>query len=135
MDGAARVPDDAAAPLVDPAVLADMTRDFSDPVIVHRFAQDFSATLEGKLDRLELRLAAGDATGAEDAVLSVTTSARMVGALRLDRAAGAIHGMITADDLHGARGGLVMLRVCSTDTIAELRAAYPENPEPTTLPS
>lgn len=135
MDGAAPLPDDAAALLVDPAVLADMTRDFSDTVVVRRFARDFSATLEGKLDRLELRIADGDATGAEDAVLSVTTSARMVGAMRLDRAARAVHGTITAGDLEGARSGLAALRACATDTLGELRATYPENPGPTAAPS
>lgn len=135
MDGAAPLLHDAdpsfdapgkAAPLVDPTVLADMRRDFSDPAVVLRFVRDFSATLEGKLERLALRIEAGDATGAEDAVLSVTTSAMMVGAVRLNQAARAIHRMIAADDLHGARRSAALLRACATDTLRELRAGYPD---------
>lgn len=143
MDGAAPLPDDAApsldapgkaAPLVDPSVLGDMARDFSDPAVVLRFARDFSATLEGKLERLELRIGAGDATGAEDAVLSVTTSAMMVGAVRLNRVAGAIHRMITAGDLDGARRAVALLRACAADTLRELGVDYPEAPEPSAVP-
>ncbi|WP_052273874.1 Hpt domain-containing protein [Arthrobacter sp. L77] len=143
MDGAAPLPHDAAPspdapraaePLLDPTVLADMVRDFSDPAVVHRFARDFSATLEGKLERLERGIGAGDATGAEDAVLSVTTSAVMVGAVRLSQAARAVHRLITADDLDGARRAVAPLRACAADTLRELRAGYPESPEPSTVP-
>ncbi len=137
MDGAAPLPHDAApsldapgkaAPLVDPSVLGDMARDFSDPAVVLRFARDFSATLEGKLERLELRIGAGDATGAEDAVLSVTTSAMMVGAVRLDQAARVVHRMIVAHDLDGARRASALLRACAADTLGVLRAGYPDHP-------
>ncbi|MHA7240247.1 hypothetical protein [Arthrobacter sp. TMS1-12-1] len=135
--GAARLPDDAgqplagsgtAAPLVDPTVLADMVRDFSDPAVVARFAQDFCATLEGKIERLESRLRDGDAPGAEDAVLSVTTSALMVGAVRLHHAARATHRLIGAADIEGARRTLALLHACAAGTLRELRAGYPDGP-------
>ena len=144
MDGAAPLPHDAApsldapgkaAPLVDPSVLGDMARDFSDPAVVLRFARDFSTTLEGKIERLGLRVEAGDAAGAEDAVLSVTTSALMVGAVRLDRAARAVQRMIAAHDLDGARRAIALLRACAADTLGELRARYPEAPGPAATPS
>ncbi len=137
MDGAAPVPEGAApspdapgstTPLVDPTVLADMARDFSDPAVVSRFARDFSGTLEGKVERLERRIGDGDAAGAEDAVLSVLTSAMMVGAVRLHHAARAVRGRIASDDLDGARHAAVLLRGCAAETLAELRDAYPEGP-------
>lgn len=114
-----------AAPLVDSTVLADMVRDFSDPAVVSRFVRDFCATLEGKVDRLNLRIEAGDAAGAEDAVLSVTTSAMMVGAVRLHHAARAVHRMISSDDLDGARRAVALLRGCAAETLGELRDGDP----------
>ena len=139
MDGAAPLLHDAAptldapgkaAPLVDPSVLGDMARDFSDPAVVLRCVRDFSATLEGTLERFELGIEAGDATGAEDAVLSVTTSAMMAGAVRLDQAARAVQRMITAHDLDGARRAIALLRACAADTLGELRAGYPDHTGP-----
>lgn len=138
MDGAAPRRDAArfldapgtAAPLVDPSVLADMARDFSDPDVVSRFARDFSATLGGKVDRLELRIEAGDTVGAEDAVLSITTSAMMVGAVRLYQSARTVHRTITSDDVDvdGARRAVVLLRACAVETLGELRDGDTEEP-------
>lgn len=110
-----------AAPLLDPAVLRDMQRDFSDPAAVQRFARDFCADLPGKIDRLDLRLAEEDAVAAEDAVLSVTTSAAMVGALRLGQAGRATLRLIATGNLAGARRTVSLLRACADDTLRELQ--------------
>ncbi|WP_140395042.1 hypothetical protein [Arthrobacter sedimenti] len=117
-----------AAPLLDPAVLRDMERDFPGTSVVERFARDFAETLVGKLDRLEFRVAEGDPTRAEDAVLSVTTSAAMVGATRLTHAAIATQRLIAADDLEGAQRSVALLRACAADTICELQETYPRRP-------
>jgi HPt (histidine-containing phosphotransfer) domain-containing protein len=109
-----------AAQLLDPAVLRDMQRDFSDAATVRQFARDFCADLPGKIDRLDHRLTEGDAAGAEDAVLSVTTSAAMVGAPRLGQAGRATLRLITTGDLEGARRTVTLLRACADDTVREL---------------
>jgi hypothetical protein len=113
-----------AAPLIDPDVLRDLECDFPDPSVVERFARDFSGTLAGKIDRLDLRIRDGDAMGAEDAVLSVTTSSAMVGAMRLNRAALATGRLIAADDLAAAQRSVALLRACAADTIRELYDTY-----------
>jgi HPt (histidine-containing phosphotransfer) domain-containing protein len=127
---AAQVPDapGKAAQLLDPAVLRDMQRDFSDPAAVQRFARDFCADLPGKIDRLDSRLTDGDAAGAEDAVLSVTTSAAMAGALRLGQAGRATHRLIATGNLEGARRTVTLLRACAADTIREFQDDRPEHP-------
>ncbi|MDN4610339.1 hypothetical protein [Arthrobacter burdickii] len=126
-DPAANAPG-KAAPLLDPAVLRDMERDFPGTSVVERFARDFAETLVGKLNRLDLRFGEGDAPRAEDAVLSVTTSAAMVGATRLTHAAIATQRLIAADDLEAAQRSVALLRACASDTIRELQEIYPGRP-------
>ncbi|BBE24009.1 hypothetical protein MN0502_28920 [Arthrobacter sp. MN05-02] len=123
---AVRVPDapGKAAPLLDLDVLRDMERDFPDTFVVERFARDFSETLEGKIDRLETWLQDGDPIAAQDAVLSVTTSAAMVGAMRLKHAALATQRFLAAGDLGAARRSVALLRGCATDTVRELLETY-----------
>lgn len=101
-----------------------MEGDFSDADVVKRFARDFSTSLEEKMDRLDLRLQADDATGAYDAVLSLTTSSAMVGAERLAQAARVLQRMIAADDLAGARRSTALLRACGAETLRELQEQY-----------
>lgn len=112
------------APLLDPAVLRTMAGDFTDASVVARFAGDFAASLDHKLDRLDRRIQDGDATGAEDAALSVTTSTALVGALRLNEAALATRRLIAADDLDGAQRCMALLRACAADTLRELEGHY-----------
>lgn len=134
-DGVALPPSDGAqvagapgkaAPLFDPSVLDDMRADFSDSAVVGQFARDFCASLEGKIDRLERRMQAGDTTGAVDGVVSVSTSAAMVGAVRLTQVALGIQRLMAEDKPDDARHSLALLRACATDTVAEIRRAVPE---------
>lgn len=101
-----------------------MERDFADVGVVQQFVRDFSATLEQKLDRLAVHLDEGDPLGAYDAVLSIATSAAMVGALRLTQAAFASERLIEANDLNGAQRSLSALRACGADTVNALRGTY-----------
>ncbi|WP_146069651.1 hypothetical protein [Arthrobacter sp. B0490] len=130
LGGDVEVPDapGKAVQVLDPRVLQEMERDFSDPAAVHRFARDFCAGLAGKIDRLDLRIAEGDPRGAEDAVLSVTASSAMVGALRLVQAGRTTHRLIVAGNLDGARRTVALLRACAAGTVSELRDIYPEHP-------
>ena len=116
-----------AAPRIDPGVLRDKQRDFTDPLVVQRFAHDFCESLMGKIDRLDARRQEDDATGAEEAVLSVTTSAVMVGAVRLAQAARATGRSIVTDSPEGARSSVARLRACAADTVRELRESYPDH--------
>lgn len=135
--GTPPLPDDAgdardvtgkAAPLLDLRVLRDMEQDFADPSVVERFAQDFLATLEEKIGRLALRLQEGDETGAQDALLSLTTSSVMVGAERLTQAALTVQRFISAGDLDEGRLSFALLRACAAETEDELRNTYLKRP-------
>jgi len=113
-----------AAPLLDRRVLEDMERDFPDSTVVARFADDFCATLQGKLDRLGAALGGGDRVDAHDAVLSLTSSAAMVGAQRLSQAARATERQIAAGDLEAAARSLALLCGCGIETRQELQRTY-----------
>lgn len=114
----------SAAPLLDLQVLEDMERDFPDSAVTERFAGDFCATLEAKLERLTTALECNDAAGAHDAVLSLTSSAAMVGARRLNQAALTTEKHVAADDLRAAGRSLPLLRACGAETQQELQRAY-----------
>lgn len=101
-----------------------MERDFAGTTVVASFVRDFSATLTGKIDRLDARLHARDTTAASDAVLSVTTSAAMVGAERLTQAAQATRRLIGDDDLDAALRSVAALRACAAETVRELQERY-----------
>ncbi len=113
-----------AAPLLDLRILQDMERDFSDVAVVRQFADDFCATVEDKLDRFATTAECGNLLGAQDAVLSLTASAAMVGAPRLTRAAQAAGRQLAANDLQAAMRSLALLRACSAETRRELRRIY-----------
>lgn len=113
-----------AAPLLDPRVLQDMERDFPNSTVVERFAHDFCDTLGAKLDRLSTSVASGDVQAAQDAVLSLTSSAAMVGAQRLCQAARSAERQIAAADLEAAGRALPLLRACSAKTQQELERTY-----------
>lgn len=122
-DAAAGAPN-APAQLVDLSVLQEMERDFLDTSVVERFARDFSATLDGKIDRLHLRIQDGDRTARQDAVRSVATSASMIGAARLTQAALAMEQHMAAGDVEAAQRSIALLRACGVDTVRALHATY-----------
>ncbi len=126
--GADQIPaaEGQAAPLLVAAVLEEMKGDFSDPTVVARFARDFCSSLEAKIDRLDLRLQDGDMTATADAALSLTTSAAMVGAVRLGQLALSIQRSITAESFDDAQGALDLLRACGAEPVAELQRTSPE---------
>lgn len=113
------------APLLEPEALQEMERDFSDTTVVERFAREFASTLVPRLDRLAERIGQGDALGAQDAVLSIASSAAMIGAVRLAGLARAVQRLLVEDDLDGASGSLGALRTCGDDTLGALHSGYP----------
>jgi hypothetical protein len=117
----------APAPLLDPTVLRDMERDFSDPGVVARFARDFSSSLEEKIDRLDRRMQDGNTLGASDAALSLIISADMVGAERLGAAARAALDSLTGADATTRTAVIEGLRTCASDTLRELGRSYPSD--------
>lgn len=118
---------DSSTPLLDPSVLQDMEREFSDSGVVPRFARDFSVSLGDKIDRLERRLEDGDVLAARDAVVSLSTSADMVGAGRLGELARAALDVLS-DPGSDAGANLLLitrLRTCAAETLRELELSYP----------
>ena len=113
------------APLLDPAVLRDMERDFADTAVVARFARDFSLSLGDKIDRFDRRLQDGNALGASDAAVSLCTSADMIGAERLGAAARAALDSLAGGDARTYSGVIEGLRTCASDTLRELELTYP----------
>jgi hypothetical protein len=118
---------DAPTPVLDPSVLRDMERDFSDSGVVARFARDFSVSLGDKIDRLDHRMRDGDALGASDAALSLIISADMIGAGQLGAAARAALDSLAGADATTRTAIIEGLRTCASDTLTELALTYPDD--------
>lgn len=116
-----------STPLLNPSVLQDMEREFSDSGVVPRFARDFSVSLGDKIDRLDSRLLDGDVLAAQDAVISLSTSADMIGAERLGEVArAALDVLFNPGSDAGANLLLITrLRTCAAETLRELEISYP----------
>lgn len=78
-------PGDATQPLVDQSVLDRLKEELNDggEGYTRIFVANFISFLPHRHERLRLALTTGDIVGAIDAVLSLKTSAQMVGAERL----------------------------------------------------
>lgn len=114
-------------PLLNPSVLRDMEREFADSAVVPRFARDFSVSLGDKIDRLDSRLRAGDVLAAQDAAVSLSTSADMIGAERLGEVARAALDILLPPGSDAGANLLLItrLRTCAAETLRELELSYP----------
>lgn len=77
-------PDGYSLPLLDPAVLERLRNELEDNEGIWKvFVEGFIAQMPQRLQKVRLALTTGDMAGAMDAVLSLKTTSKMVGAERL----------------------------------------------------
>jgi hypothetical protein len=116
--------DPGKVPLVSAEIFNDLQADLEDPGIAHRYLLEYLQMWEGRFLRLSAAIRTGNAEAGMDAVLSVRTSARMIGALRLAHVAADIEQDLAAGDMQGAAQLLDQLEVCGRFTMEELRRRF-----------
>ena len=116
--------DPGEVPLVSAEVFNDLQADLEDVGIAHRYLLEYLQMWEGRFLRLSAAITARNKDAAMDAVLSVRTSARMIGALRLAQLAADIEQHLAAGDTQRAGSSLDELEVCGRLTMEELRDRF-----------
>ena len=125
--------DSGKLPLVSADVLHALQADLEDAEAARRYLLNNLQMWDGRYTRLSAAINAGNKEAAMDAVLSVSTSARMVGALRLAQLAAGIQQYLVAGDIRGAASSLDELEACGRLTMEELQRRFvpPFDPEGT----
>jgi hypothetical protein len=109
------------SPLVDPAPLQRLRHDLGGDVTVqNRFVTDFLSLWNFRELRLSTALASADFEDADVVLLSIRSSSRMLGAVRLENAAGRLHASLESLDLTGCRHQLPHLSEVGLDTCLAL---------------
>lgn len=111
-------------PLVSGDIFNRLQEDLEDTEIARRYLLDYLQMWEDRYVRLSAAVDAGNIEAAMDAVLSVRTSARMIGALRLTILATRIEQYLAAGNTQGAALLLNELEVCGRLTMEELRRRF-----------
>ncbi|WP_092340312.1 Hpt domain-containing protein [Cryobacterium flavum] len=109
------------SPLVDPASLQRLRRDLGgDEAVQNRFVNDFLALWHSRESRLRTALASADLEEADVVLLSIRSSSRMLGAVRLENTAGRLQSTLKNRDLSGCRQQLPVLAEVGADTCLAL---------------
>lgn len=111
-------------PIVSERIFTDLQADLEEPDVTVRFLLNYLEMWDGRFLRLSAAVSAGDRPKAMDAVMSVRTSARMIGALRLAQCAADTERHLFAGDTKGAALLLDDLELCGRDTMEELRRRF-----------
>ncbi|WP_427174681.1 Hpt domain-containing protein [Arthrobacter sp. 92] len=119
---AARTGDDL--PLMDPRVLADLELKVGGPVVAQRFARDYAEMWEDRYRRLADAFKASDRDTALEAVISLKTSAAMIGGLRLARLAEDLEHIIRNGELSDGHQLVAMVADRGIRTVQELQETY-----------
>lgn len=109
------------SPLVDPAPLQRLRHDLGGDVTVqNRFVTDFLSLWNSRERRLGTALASADLEDAGVVLLSIRSSSRMLGAVRLENTAGRLQSTLKNGDLSGCRQQLPVLAEVGADTCLAL---------------
>lgn len=111
-------------PIVSERIFTDLQADLEEPDVTLRFLLNYLEMWDGRFARLSAAVSAGNRPKAMDAVMSVRTSARMIGALRLAQRAADTERHLFAGDTKGAALLLDDLELCGRDTMQELRRRF-----------
>ncbi|MFJ6280528.1 Hpt domain-containing protein [Arthrobacter subterraneus] len=111
-------------PIVSERIFTDLQADLEEPEATLRFLLNYLEMWDGRFTRLSAAVSAGNKERAMDAVLSVRTSARMIGALRLAQVATDIERHLLGGDTRGAALLLEDLEFCGRATMQELRRRF-----------
>lgn len=107
-------------PLIDQNTLLALADQLENPSAVKAFILDFIHVWDERFIRLADTVSRRDHAAAMEAVLSVRTSAMMVGASRLASLASALEESVRLNDLIEAAGILPLVEACGIQTIREL---------------
>jgi HPt (histidine-containing phosphotransfer) domain-containing protein len=94
---------DGPEPTLDGAHLRRLAGECS-PAAAGSFADNYTALLHQRVERIILSIGAGDREMATDAALSLQASSAMAGALRMSRLCIQLEQALLADDLAAAAG-------------------------------
>lgn len=103
-------------PLVSRDILGTLREDLQDPGIYRNYVELNMQMWEGRYSRLTTALRAGNSADALDALLSVKSSSRMVGAVQLSELAGTLQNCL--DTPAKAASILPELEACGRMTVA-----------------
>ncbi|MFC5929207.1 Hpt domain-containing protein [Cryobacterium melibiosiphilum] len=95
-----------------------------DHALQQRFVGDFVALWAVRIERLERALDLGRLDDADVVLLSIRSSSRMVGAVRLEAVAALVHGAVLLGDVPGCRAQLAGLESLGADACRELTAHF-----------
>lgn len=122
-------------PLVSGEVFNDLQAALQDTDSARRYLLSYLAMWDGRFVRLSAAVSSGSAEAAIDAVLSVRTSAQMVGALRLATLAAGIERHLAVGDIQAGASLLDELEACGQLTMEELGGKFlPREPDRTDGP-
>lgn len=116
--------DSGELPIVSEQVFTDLQADLEEPGVTLQFLLNYLEMWDGRFARLSAAVSAGNKERAMDAVLSVRTSARMIGALRLAQVATDIERHLLGGDTQSAALLLDDLELCGQATMLELRRRF-----------
>lgn len=111
-------------PIVSERIFTDLQADLEEPDVTLQFLLNYLEMWDGRFLRLSTAISAGNRPRAMDAVLSVRTSARMIGALRLAQRATDIERHLIGGDTRSAALLLEDLELCGQATMEELRRRF-----------
>jgi HPt (histidine-containing phosphotransfer) domain-containing protein len=110
-------------PLISGDVFSALQADVN-PEVARRYLMQYLQMWDGRYTRLSSAITAGNKEAAVDAVLSVRTSAQMMGALRLAAVAARIEEALAGGETRRAVPLLDELEACGRLTMEELRRRF-----------
>lgn len=116
--------DDAELPLVDLAVLQDLSDQLAHPAVAQNFARDYATLWTQRYQKLAGAMDRQDFAAALDAVISMKIASAMVGGLRLSRLAEQLEGFIRNGDLENGLALIAAVEVHGSATVKELQNTY-----------
>lgn len=108
-------------PMVSGEIFDDLQANVEDPDVARQYLVDYLQMWDGRFLRLSAAINARSTETAIDAVLSIGTSSRMIGALRLAKLADTIEQHLVVGDVPGAACLLDELHDCGNLTMDKLR--------------
>ncbi|MBP2215722.1 Hpt domain-containing protein [Arthrobacter sp. CAN_C5] len=114
------VPEREELPLVDRQILALLGDHIDNPTALKSFVLDFVDAWDDRYLRLTTDLEDHSGVAAVDAILSIKTTATMVGASRLADLAADLENLIRVDEYPAAAALLPRLHSCALQTIEAL---------------
>ncbi|MBT2594435.1 Hpt domain-containing protein [Arthrobacter sp. ISL-72] len=115
---------DAELPLVDLAVLQDLSDQLAHPAVAQNFARDYATLWSQRYQKLAAAVDRQDVAAALDAVISMKIASAMVGGLRLARLAEQLEGFIRNGDLQNGHALIAAVELHGSATVKELQDTY-----------